>query len=273
MGAIDGRGRIETYEEALAWIEDSAETAIIHIDAEALERDFAEFVREAWPIVDPSEYLHNWHIDAMCDHLMAVNEGEIRRLLINIPPRCSKSKVASALWPAWTWAQRRKQGFPLQGPQVRFLCLSYAQGLALDSARWHRQAITSPWYRERWGNRVILDRENDRIDEFATTAKGVRYSVGFGGTILGRGGDIKIIDDPHNPDEIESESQLETAIRRFDEEISMRVTDPRTSAEVVIMQRLGEGDISGHILEQMGEDGEDVVHLCLPMDTTRAGIA
>ena len=66
MGAIDGRGRIETYEEALAWIEDSAETAIIHIDAEALERDFAEFVREAWPIVDPSEYLHNWHIDAMC---------------------------------------------------------------------------------------------------------------------------------------------------------------------------------------------------------------
>ena len=231
-------------------------------DCEICERDLADFSRRAWAIVDPAVYLHNWHIDAVCDHLMAVSDGEIRSLLINLPPRCMKSKIVSEFWPAWTWANQAKAGYPLIGPQTKFLCLSYGLDLALDAARNHYKIVTSPWYRERWGERVRIDPKKDRVDEFATTAMGVRYSVGFGGAVLGRGGDIRIIDDPHKPDEVESELVRGAAIRQYDEEIAIRITDPKTSAEVLIMQRLTEDDLSGHVL---AAERPDLVHLMLPM--------
>lgn len=260
---VASRDKLKNLEN---WASDRAETALIHVDAEILERDLAEFIREAWPLVDGSTYVHNWHIDAMADHLMAVNDGAIRKLLINIPPRCTKSIVVSGLWPAWTWAQNRDEEFPLIGPQVRFLCMSYAGNLALDQARNHHRVLTSPWYQARWGDRARLDKRQDRIDEFGTTARGIRYSVGFDGAILGRGGDIKIIDDPHNPEGVESEVQLEKVLRVFDEELTMRVTDPRHAAEIVLMQRLAQNDLSGHILDAMAANGDEVVHLMLPME-------
>ena len=88
--------------------------------AARLEASFSEFVREAWPAIDPAPFQPCWAIDALCEHLQAVSEGQIRHLLVNYPPRCAKTTIASITYPAWTWAQFETSF--LTGPQVRFLC-------------------------------------------------------------------------------------------------------------------------------------------------------
>lgn len=133
----------------------------------------------------------------------------------------------------------------------------------MDNARNHRRLIDSPWYQQRWGHRVQIDPKQDLQDAFATMARGVRYSLGIGGSVLGRGGDIRILDDCNKPDEVESDLVAGAVLRQYDEELGLRVTDPRTSAEVVVAQRLSETDLSGHILDA---GGDDLVHLCLPME-------
>ena len=74
------------------------------IDAELAGRSLREFVRQAWPIVEPSTpFVPGWHIDAIIEHLEAVTAGQIRNLLINVPPRHMKSLLVSVFWPAWEW--------------------------------------------------------------------------------------------------------------------------------------------------------------------------
>ena len=245
------------------YLAEDPDDTLVRIDAEECERDLSVFIREAWSIVDPAPYHHAWFIDAIADHLMAVSDGTIRRLLINIPPRCGKSNIVSVLWPAWTWTLRPNGSFPLQSARARFLCLSYNSTVAMDAARKMYRLITSPWYLARWGDRVKIDPNQDRMDEFGTTMQGLRVTTGFGGSVLGRGGDVKIIDDANKPDEVESELVFTAVNTQYDEELGLRVTDPRTSSEVIIAQRLGENDLSGHVLDT---GGDDLVHLCLPME-------
>jgi predicted phage terminase large subunit-like protein len=230
-------------------------------DAERLETSLIEFHKAAWPVFDPAPYVHGWHLDAIAEHLEAVSSGQIRKLLINIPPRHSKTLLASISWPAWLWAKQKQEGNPLVGPQTKFLCLSYGDTLALDSAILMRRLVLSPWYQERWGSRVKLMGDQEAKSKFDNTAGGTRISASFDGTVTGRGGDIKIIDDPHKADEAESEVKREGVIRKYDGVLKSRMTDPKHTAEVVIMQRLNHQDLSEHLLD----DGEHV-HLWLPAE-------
>ena len=100
--------------------------------AERLEASLIDFVREAWPSIDPAEYQPSWAIDTLCEHLQAVSKGRIRNLLVNIPPRCGKTTITSVCYPAWTWAQSEVSF--LRGPQVRFLCGSYNHELSLTNS-------------------------------------------------------------------------------------------------------------------------------------------
>ena len=234
---------------------------LLREDAERLEASLIEFHKAAWPVFDPAPYVHGWHLDAIAEHLEAVSRGEIRKLLINIPPRHSKTLLASISWPAWIWAKQKQEGNPLVGPQTKFLCLSYGDTLALDSAILMRRLILSPWYQERWGKRVQLTGDQEAKSKFDTTAGGTRISASFDGTVTGRGGDIKIIDDPIKADDAESAVRREAVIRKYDGVLKSRMTDPRHTAEVVVMQRLNEQDLSEHLLEA----GEHV-HLWLPAE-------
>lgn len=229
------------------------------IDAAENEQDLSLFLKNAWHSFDPTKYMHNWHVDAIADHLMAVTDGSIKKLLINVPFRTTKTQLVSVAWPAWTWAQG--QIGPRSGAKVKFLCLSYASVLSMESSTTMRRLISSEWYQRRWGHRVRIDPKQDNKEKFDTTKFGSRISVGFDGGTMGRGGDIKIIDDPHKVKELESDDVREGTLKTYDEALSSRFTDPETSAEVTIMQRLHEGDLSGHILERH----PDVVHLMLPM--------
>lgn len=231
----------------------------VFLDAEQCERDLATFYRRCWHAIDPEPYEHAWFVDAIADHLMAVTDGDIRKLLINCPPRHGKTNIVSIAWPCWTWAQAHIA--PLSGPQVSFLTLTYASKLALDNAIKARRLIASEWYQDRWGDRVLITPDKDSNERFDTTVGGTRISTGFDGSTLGRGGGVRIIDDPHKVDEVESDTVREHILKVYRESLQSRVTDPRTSAEVIIMQRLHEHDLSGYVLEQGG-----FTHLMLPAE-------
>ena len=236
-------------------------------DAERCQESFVEYVKAAWNVIDPSPYQHNWHIDAICEHLEAVADGEIQKLLINIPPRHSKTLICSVLWPTWVWAQERDENRPLIGPQARFMCLSYAEKVVFDAATTSRRLLESEWYRSRWGARVALTHDQAAKEKYDNTAGGSRISSPIGGQVLGRGADFRILDDPNKADDANSHVMLEGVIRSYEETLRSRVTDPRTSATVAIMQRLSTLDLSGHLLESE----PDFVHLCIPeeFDTRR----
>ena len=110
------------------------------------ERSFPAFVHQAWPILEPTTaFLPNWHIDLVCEYLEAVTAGEIRRLVINLPPRYGKSLLVTILWPVWEW---------IRHPATRWVFTSYAESLAGQHSQDRRTLLQSPWYCGHWGSRV-----------------------------------------------------------------------------------------------------------------------
>lgn len=235
------------------------------VEQERYEDSLTSFVRGAWSTIDSSEYKKSWAVDALCDHLEGVTLGHIPRLLINISPRTGKTNITSISWPAWTWARSNISYW--SGPQVRFLCGSYNHDLALQNSNKNRRLIQSPWYQQRWGEKVELRWDQNSKQQFDTTAGGSRIATSVGGTLLGIGGDILVIDDPHNTEAVETESDRERVKNWWKELHSTRLNDPKKSSIVVVMQRLHEGDLSGVILDS----DERWTHLMLPMryDDTR----
>jgi predicted phage terminase large subunit-like protein len=201
-------------------------------------------------------------MDAVCEHLEAVTNGQIRKLLINLSPRCGKTLVTSVCFPAWVWAQRDVSY--LRGPQVRFLCGSYNDDLSLQSATRHRRLLLSPWYQRYWGRRFRLTPDQAAKSRFDCTAGGSRISTSARGLLLGIGGDCIIVDDPHNLHGAESEAERLQALNWWRELSSTRLNDPKRSALVVLMQRVHECDVSGHILSSDGS--EEWCHLMVPAE-------
>jgi hypothetical protein len=226
-----------------------------------LEDDFRSFIEQAWPSIESAPFVGGWVIDALAEHLQAASDGEVKRLLITIPPRCTKTLTASVMFPAWTWA--RSNIDHLSGPQVKFLCGSYGHVLALQNSNLCRRLILSGFYQRYWGKRFKLRQDQNTKSEFQTDAGGSRLSVSVGGSLLGLGGDCLLIDDPHRIDNLESEAEREAVLQWWKELSSTRLNDPKRAAIVVILQRLHEYDLAGEILTN---SPDSFVHLCLPME-------
>jgi hypothetical protein len=223
------------------------------IDQELARRRLREFVRQAWPIVEPSTpFVPGWHIDAIIEHLEAVSRGQIRNLLINVPPRHMKSLLVSVFWPAWEW---------IRWPERRWLYSSYAASLSIRDSVNCRRLIESPWYQRRWGRVFSLTSDQNTKGRFDNNRTGYRLTASVGGAVTGEGGDRIVCDDAHNVQEAESDSIRKSTVDWFDIVMSTRVNDPRTAAKVVVMQRCHQQDLSGHLLEQGGWE-----HLCLPAE-------
>ena len=127
----------------------------IAVDRIVLRNDLRLYIREAWHVVEPSTvYLENWHIDLIAEYLEAVTAGQIKRLLINMPPRYAKSTCVSIMWPTWVWAREPFPGKPhnlaLEGPATRWIFASYADELRTKHSLDRRKLLQSDWYRERW---------------------------------------------------------------------------------------------------------------------------
>ena len=229
------------------------------IDQELAERSLHEFCRQMWRFIDPAPFRDNWHLRVICEHLEAVTRGEIQRLLIMQPPRHCKSTLAAVMWPAWTWVKRKRDHGPLAGPQVKFLSASYAQGLSTRDAVKCRRLIESQVYQQRWGHRFRLTGDQNTKTRFENDRGGYRLATSVGGSLTGEGGNVIILDDAHNVAEAGSEVVRQGTIEWFDESLSTRLNDPQTDAMVMIMQRVHQQDLAGHVLEKGGWR-----YLCLP---------
>ncbi|MNR93464.1 Terminase-like family protein [compost metagenome] len=221
-------------------------------EVEVLEQSLAAYTRRAWPVVDPADYMHNWHIDCIAEHLEAVTAGQIRRLLINMPPRHMKSILVSVMWPTWCWAKR---------PELKWLFTAYAQSLSTKHSVDRRLILQSDWFRRNWGDRFTLLGDQNVKTEYQNTKNGIMASTSIGGTITGKGGDVIVVDDLHNPEEVDSDTIRGGVIEYFRRTLPSRLDNKKTGAIVVVMQRLHEADLSGHILETGG-----YTHLSLPAE-------
>jgi len=213
-----------------------------------------EFVKQSWHVVEPGvPFMESWHIEEICEHLEAVSAGEIHRLLINIPPRHSKSTIVSVMWPAWEW---------ITDPAQKFLCASYSGTLSTRDNLKTRRLLQSPWYQERWGHMFKFAGDQNAKQRFENDKTGYRLATSVGGTATGEGGSRLILDDPHGAQAAQSEAMRESDLEWFDMVWSTRLNNPKTDAMVTVMQRLHERDISGHILN----DIRGWEHICIPAE-------
>jgi predicted phage terminase large subunit-like protein len=163
-----------------------------------------------------------------------------------------KSLLVSVFWPAWVWIHR---------PESRWLFASYAHHLSLRDSLHCRDVIQSPWYQKNWSRRFQLREDQNQKTRFDNDRTGFRLASSPGGVGTGEGGDFIVADDPHNVMEVESDIQRNSVVHWWDQSMSTRGNDLRSVCYVVVMQRLHEHDLAGHLLEQGGYE-----HLCLPME-------
>lgn len=223
----------------------------VELDRAIASQSFAGFVRAAWHVLEPMSQLKwGWSLDAICDHLEAVTSGEIKRLLINVPPGCMKSLLVGVLWPAWEWGPKGRPG-------TRYLGTAHKQDLSVRDNLKCRRLIQSEWYQTRWPMKLTGD-QNAKT-KFENESTGFREAMAFG-SMTGSRGDRVLLDDPLSVDHANSEADLRAAELTFTEALPTRVNND-DSAIVIIMQRLHQHDTAGIILKR--ELG--YVHLCLPM--------
>ena len=215
------------------------------------ENNLAFYGRTMWPVVEPrAMFAPNWHIDCIADHLMAVTNGDLRNLIINIPPRHMKSLLACVFWPTWSW---------LKLPTSRWIFASYAEQLTKRDSLKCRRIIESDLYQDLFRPSWRLQSDQNEKMRFENTETGYRLATSVGGAATGEGGDFLVVDDPHKANQVHSTVQRERVIDWYREEFSSRGNDPKTVRKVIIMQRLHEKDLAGSLIE----DG-DWAHLMIP---------
>src|SRR3984893_16362295 len=207
---------------------------------EILRLDRGYFAQHCFCELNPqAAFLPNWHIEVIAAKLAAVRAGKIRRLIINLPPRHLKSLLASIAFPAWCLGH---------DPSAQILCVSYGQDLSDKLARDCRSIMMCAWYRRVFPTRLAAHRQ--AVQEFITTAQGYRLATSNGGVLTGRGADIIVIDDPLKPEEALSKALRQACNEWFVHTLYSRLNDKRHGVIIIIMQRLHEDDLVGHVLAQ-----------------------
>lgn len=238
-------------------------------DADATQRELdkadaagslLEFMRAGWHALEPgTEFVYGWAVEAICEHLQAVTDGQIKRLLINVPPGCTKSMTTAVFWPMYEWG-------PKGLPTYRFITCAYDQSLPIRDHIRSRDLALSEWYQQNWGDVWQFKGDQNAKVRYENSKTGWRQASSTGSGLTGHRGDRIILDDPHAVRDMESEVIREDALRWFSETLPTRLNQPSKSAIVVIMQRVHERDVSGLILAKE----LNYEHLCLPMEFEKA---
>jgi predicted phage terminase large subunit-like protein len=237
------------------------------------ELHLIDFVELMWPVLEPEQpFVRGWVQEAICEHLEAVTNGQLTKLLVNVPPGFTKSMLVSVMWPAWEWGPRNR-------PDLRYMSWSYSAELTEQHNENCRKIIESELYQRFWGARFSLDAETNSKRYYKNTKGGWRRSSSIEGVATGYRADRLIWDDPHNVKDADSDASLKTALRWFARTLPTRVRnagggvkvkvpfwvreahgldleqDPddnrpvTASATVGIMQRVHLHDLSGVILK------------------------
>lgn len=223
------------------------------------EASYEQFVRSAWGILEPDNIvIWNWHMSYFCD----IIQEDIERIakgiprtfhrLINVPPSSGKSMFFTRLPNAWAW---------IDYPWMRFLSSSYAGDLSLEHSSDTRIVIESDWYQSNWGDKFHIMNDQNSKSFYRTERGGRRQTTSTGAKVTGRHAHIIPIDDPISAEEAESLTAIEKHLRYYKRTLKSRFIDPSIGCFWVIMQRLHEDDLSGHILKN---EKNNFMHICLP---------
>lgn len=218
----------------------------------AQKGSFYFFVRRAWDEIEPSPFVDNWHIECICEHLQAVYEGKIKRLMILVPPRTLKTFIANICFTAWVLGR---------DPGKKIIGVSYSQRLSEKISFRSRILMESNYYRRLFSG-SSLDVDQTQKANFMTTKGGGRFSTSVGGTLTGEGGNILIFDDPMNPDEALSDVKREASNEWVDQAAFSRLNNPKEDSIICIMQRLHVEDTAAHLMEK-----DDWLILKFPAET------
>lgn len=206
-----------------------------------LALDFMAFTEFAFGVVRPNTlFKPNWHLEALAHKLSQVASGEVRRLIVTIPPRNLKSLFGSVALPAW---------FLGHNPSERIVAVSYSDMLARSHASDFRRVVNDPIYQATFPA-MRLARDTER--EIETTMRGRRYTTSIEGTLTGLGGNLVIIDDPLKQDDAHSEAVRKRTIEWYRSTLLSRPDDKQVARIVLVMQRVHQDDLAGYLEEQGG---------------------
>lgn len=209
---------------------------------EQLRTSLPQFIQQAFRTLEPvTPYSHNWHIDVIAEYLLACERREIKRLIINMPPRAMKSIAVTVSWPAWLLGHN---------PSEKILTGSYAQDLTLKHSNECRIIMRSAWYQQCFP-KTRLQPGNDRQDYYTTTKRGYRFATSVSSRVTGFGSNILIIDDPLSAIQANSEKECENSSNWFNQAMMSRLDDKQNGVIVLVMQRLVPRDLTG-VLDEMG---------------------
>jgi predicted phage terminase large subunit-like protein len=211
--------------------------------------DLSKFIRRVFSIVSPNaDYVHNWHIDLIAEYLRACENGEIKRLIINVPPRSLKSISISIAFSAWLLGHN---------PAEEIIGASCSHALAEKLSNDTRAVMNTDWYRDLFPGTRLFKENNHKL---ITTERGQRYAASTTSTIIGEGGNYIIIDDPLNAKEAGSRAVRESVNDWFDSSVPSRLNNKSTGVIILVMQRLHMNDLTGYLLEKGGWE-----HLNIPL--------
>lgn len=215
------------------------------------ERNFLAYFIWSWNVLEPSQELKlGWHHEIIAEYLQATFTGQIKRLIINMPPRYGKSNLCSVAFPTWAWVNE---------PSLRFLFTSYSGSLSTKHSVDRRTLIESAWYQYAWKHKFKMATDQNVKTEFANNKRGHMIASSMGGTATGKGGKFLIVDDPHDTTDVISNTMRDSTIQDFDQKFTSRLDDKINGVIILVMQRLHDQDLTGHLLKQGGWE-----HLKIP---------
>jgi len=199
------------------------------------------YTQRAFTLLQPGRtYDWNWHIDCICEHLQAVFDGEIPRLIINEPPRSLKSVQVAQIYPTWVLGKQ---------PHHQFIGASYSSKLSKRNVVAARKIMQDEWYQGLFPNTKL---ETEAAEHFTTTKNGQYMGAGMTGTITGFGADTLLMDDIINPQEAASDTMRASTIEQMRGTLFSRYNDERIAKTILIMQRVHADDPTGNLMQDAG---------------------
>lgn len=218
----------------------------------AARGSFYVFAAKAFGLVEPgTNFELSWHLECISEFLEAVHRGEIRRLIINMPPRTLKSYMVARAFPAWVMGK---------DPDTKFIVSSYGHEVAEQNSMACRRIMKDPWYLDTFQT-TRINAELDRNTHFETTKAGQYYAASALSPVTGIGAEIIILDDPIKPMEAGSDTIRNSTNENIRTTFFSRFNDKRTGKFILVMQRVHEEDPTGNLLKDGGW-----VHLKLPAE-------
>ncbi len=227
------------------------------------EQSYYYFLKQAWKVIEPETYfVDNWHIKYLCDIIqkeverIARNENKTRDIIINIPPRSTKSYLVTIMLTPWIWCKY---------PHFKIINSSFSSDLSTKHCLDSRRLIDSEWYKGYWGHKFKLTTDMNTKSWYENSQGGMRKSTSTGAQVTGTGGDIIIVDDAQDPEKAESDAERATVKRHYGKTLYSRLNNQKVGLRIIIQQRLHEEDLTGHL---MANNPERYDFYCLPAEMT-----